>query len=106
MNQLRCGAGTCAANRDGFCCRPEIRVEGAHARSAKETCCDSFQEAIRGVTDMAMSRTPDPRSEILCEVPPCVHWCNGCCTAAEVRIDGADAAYAGETACESFQRRQ
>ena len=105
MNQLRCGAETCAANRDGFCCRPEIHVEGAHARTAKETCCDSFQEAIRGVTDMAMGQTPNPRSEVLCGAQPCVHWSNGCCTASEVHIAGSGAADAGDTACRTFRRR-
>ena len=49
MNQLRCSAGTCAANRDGLCCRPEIHVDGSRARASRETCCGSFQEEIRGV---------------------------------------------------------
>ena len=103
MNQLRCSAGTCAANRDGLCCRPELHVDGSRARASRETCCGSFQEEIRGVTDMVMGQTPDPRCEILCDAQNCVHWCNGCCAAAEVHIAGNGAADAGDTACRSFR---
>ena len=106
MNQLQCGVQTCAAWLEGQCCRPEIHVDGMRARASAETCCTSFQEEIPGTTAAVMGHTPNPVCDVLCTAQPCVHWCNGCCTAAEVRIDGGSAACEGDTACASFRKRK
>ena len=105
MNQLRCGVQSCAANREGCCCRPEIHVEGPRARASRETCCSSFQEELRGVTNNAVSQTPNPRCEVLCDAHKCLHNCNGCCCAPEVDIAGDGAQSSGETSCRSFRSK-
>ena len=105
MNQLRCGVESCATNRDGCCCRSEIRVDGESARASRDTCCSSFQLEVPGMTNNAVSQTPTPRSEVLCDAQRCVHNCNGCCCASTVDISGEDAVAAGETRCRTFRER-
>ncbi|MEA4823648.1 MAG: DUF1540 domain-containing protein [Clostridiaceae bacterium] len=105
MNQLRCGVETCATYRDGFCCRSEIRVDGSYARAPKDTCCSSFQQEVPGMTNNAISQSPNPRCEVLCDAWKCAHNSNGCCCASSVDITGSDACTSGETSCRTFRER-
>ncbi len=105
MNQLRCGVESCATNRDGYCCRSEIQVEGPSARASKDTCCSSFQQEVPGMTNNAVSQSPNPRCEVLCDVQSCVHNSNGCCGASGIDIAGNGASSRGETRCRTFRER-
>ena len=44
MPLLSCTARTCIYNKDEYCSKGDILVDGSEAKVADETCCRSFEE--------------------------------------------------------------
>ena len=47
MPELKCTVQTCMHNKDFYCDLNAITVGGNSAKTAEETCCDSFEEWLR-----------------------------------------------------------
>ena len=48
MPELKCTVQTCVHNNQFLCDLEKIQVGGDSAKTAQETCCDSFQERKEG----------------------------------------------------------
>ncbi len=105
MNTLRCDVGNCATNRDGYCCREAIQVEGDSARDSVETCCSSFREEIFGLSNDVIDQSPNPRCDVLCDAGRCLYNANGVCATDVVDIRGYGAENSGDTNCQTFRSR-
>ena len=48
MTILKCSAHNCYYNKDSLCSKGAINVEGADARYADDTACESFRDQKEG----------------------------------------------------------
>ena len=53
MPLLSCTARTCIYNKDEYCSKGDILVDGSEARVADETCCRSFEERGESASNKA-----------------------------------------------------
>lgn len=60
MPELKCTVQTCMHNKDFYCDLNAITVGGNSAKTAEETCCDSFEERKSGTYSNVMERRPRP----------------------------------------------
>lgn len=105
MTHLTCNATDCASNKNNCCCRPSIKVQGPCAEACCDTQCQSFCPNEPGCSNAADFSSPNPELNIKCSASHCVHYCNGCCDAESVHINGAGAQTLSETECSSFSAR-
>ncbi|MFR8032812.1 MAG: DUF1540 domain-containing protein [Lachnospiraceae bacterium] len=104
MSCLQCSVATCVHNSEHRCCKNEIIVEGAKARSIPETCCGSFDER-RGETFKNQFETPNTTAKISCEVCNCIYNKEHVCQAERVDIAGNGASAATQTECSTFRQK-
>lgn len=112
MPQLKCTVQTCVHNKQMLCNLDTIQVGGGHARTASETCCDSFQERQTGP---AMGRTTNaaidsiaendasPLTNIDCKAVECMYNDQCRCHAGRISVEGAQATEAQGTECATFE---
>lgn len=103
MPQLRCSVQTCVHNRQQLCSLDSIRVGGDHAKTAGDTCCDSFQERKGDGYSNAAKGTASPMTEIDCKAKECMYN-NSCrCDAGQINVEGSRAKDPKNTACATFE---
>ena len=56
MTSLKCSAHNCCYNKNSLCSRGSISVEGADARYADDTACESFRDQ----EECAVKNSADP----------------------------------------------
>ena len=56
MTSLKCSAHNCCYNKNSLCSRGAISVEGADARYADDTACESFRDQ----EECAVKNSADP----------------------------------------------
>lgn len=112
MPQLKCTVQTCVHNKQMLCDLDTIQVGGSQARSARETCCDSFQERQTGP---AMGRTMNvsysniaqndasPLTDIDCKAVECMYNEQCKCHAGRISVEGSQATEAEGTECATFE---
>ena len=104
MTILKCSATTCMYNQKELCSKGEIKVNGADARYADETCCASFDERTQGCATNKYE-TPNRALNVECEAESCVYNQSRKCTAQEISISGQGAKMASHTECASYRSR-
>ena len=57
MPLLSCTARTCIYNKDEYCSKGDILVDGSDAKVADETCCRSFEERGESASNSAAAES-------------------------------------------------
>lgn len=107
MPELKCTVQTCVHNRQFLCELDKIQVGGDSAKTAKETCCDSFQERKEGYTNSYSDSmgTASDTSQIDCKATECMYNHNCECNAGKISVEGSDACQCRGTECATFSCR-
>lgn len=110
MPELKCTVQTCVHNKQFLCDLDKIQVGGSSAKTAIETCCDSFQERKEsGYSNNASQSSSDvtgmasDRSCIDCKAEDCMYNCECECHAGKISVEGSNACDCKETECATFK---
>ena len=112
MPQLKCTVQTCVHNKQMLCDLDTIQVGGGLARSARETCCDSFQERQGGpamartsnkASDSIAENAASPLTDIDCKAVECMYNEQCRCRAGRISVEGSQATDAQGTECATFE---
>lgn len=117
MPELKCTVQTCTHNKKFLCDLEKIQVGGDSAKSARETCCDSFQERSGGATNSAsmdsMNSYANSTSDVTgnasdlsvvdCKATECMYNDNCQCHAGKISVEGSNANQAESTECATFK---
>lgn len=103
MTQLKCDARHCISNREGLCCRPDIQVGGSNATEYQQTCCESFRPINGNATNAMDYSHTNAQMPIHCSAVNCKYNKQRQCAADAVKVEGAAAEKAEQTACHTFQ---
>lgn len=103
MPLLSCTARTCVYNKDEYCSKGDIVVDGKNATVSDETCCSSFKER-RGDSVSNSTGCGCKTIYVDCKACDCTFNCDEKCEAEEITITGASALKPEETECRSFQK--
>lgn len=105
MTLLSCSAMTCFYNKDSYCSKGDIKVEGNQAQEACETCCSSFRECTEGCGKNSTSKGAE-RIQIDCSAEHCQYNENRNCVAGKVDISGTSAHSSDQTECSTFEKQK
>ncbi|MGM9971267.1 MAG: DUF1540 domain-containing protein [Anaeroplasmataceae bacterium] len=113
MSEIKCNATACGYNKERFCNKKVIKVEGLFSRSKLGTFCHSFKNTmLENITreeiaeDMYDSIATEPMEVMIsCSANYCVYNKNDYCQAKEIKVGGSNAKYRSETECDSFKLR-
>ena len=103
MTSLKCAAHNCCYNKNSLCSRGAISVEGADARYADDTACESFRDQ----EECAVKNSADPccgceTINIDCKAHNCTYNEHCKCTAASINVSGDNAHRCCDTKCDTF----
>ena len=104
MTRLDCTVSTCVHNAEKCCCKSGIFVEGAEAKTGRDTYCGSFEEN-KGNIFKNIFKTPESKLHIECDVVRCLYNDDHMCRAEKITIMGGGARSVGQTECGSFRER-
>ncbi|MBM6752633.1 DUF1540 domain-containing protein [Mediterraneibacter glycyrrhizinilyticus] len=102
MPELKCTVQTCVHNNQFLCALDQIQVGGDTAKTAQETCCDSFQERKEGSYSNVMEMASD-RASVDCKATKCMYNENCQCHAGKISVEGGDAHQCSGTECATFK---
>ena len=103
MPQLKCMVKTCAHNQNCLCSLDSISVGGNQAKTAEETCCDSFKEKTQRYTNsMKGDEKATETCSVTCQANDCVYNKNCRCQAGNVNVQGTGACNCSQTKCATF----
>lgn len=103
MPLLSCTTRTCMYNKDEYCSKGDILVDGDFAKTPDETCCRSFVERKEGA-DNSVAGTPSQSIAVDCRATKCTFNCREKCDADRITITGTGAMTSGDTKCGSFDK--
>ncbi len=109
MPELKCTVQTCAHNQQFMCKLDKIQVGGDQAKTARETCCDSFQERKEGMANSYSNSAGDVTGKasdcccIDCKATDCMYNSNCKCEAGKISVEGSNACQKESTECATFQ---
>ena len=103
MTLLKCSAHNCYYNKDSLCSKGSILVEGAEARYADDTACESF----RSQDECSAKNTMDSGCgcetiNIDCKAHNCTYNEHCKSTAASINVSGDNARRCCDTKCDTF----
>lgn len=101
MPELKCTVQTCLHNKNFYCDLGAIKVGGDSAKTAEETCCDSFEERKSG-TYSNVTGEAKPTSKIDCKATSCMYNEECKCHAGKISVEGSQACQCEETECATF----
>lgn len=108
MPELKCTVQTCMHNKQFLCDLDKIEVGGNSAKTATETCCDSFQERKDGGYTNSYSDVTGTASDcscIDCKATDCMYNSDCQCHAGKVSVEGSNACQCAATECATFKCR-
>jgi len=106
MPLLSCTARTCIYNKDEYCSKGDILVDGSDAKVADETCCRSFVERGESASNAAAAESCGCRTiDVDCRACTCTFNKEEKCHADKITITGGSACRCDETKCGSFEKR-
>ena len=73
MPELKCTVQTCVHNDQFLCNLEKIQVGGDSAKTAQETCCDSFQERKEGSYTNSAQQTASECASVDCRAVECMY---------------------------------
>lgn len=103
MPLLNCTARTCVYNKEEYCSKGDIVVDGSNAKVADETCCSSFVERSGNATNSASEGCGCKTIAVDCKACQCAFNNQEKCSADKITIAGASACNCNETKCGSFE---
>lgn len=104
MTLLKCSAHNCCYNRDSRCSRGSINMDGADARYADDTACESFRSQNEcSAKNSADSGCGCETVNIDCKAHSCTYNKHCKCTAASICVSGDHARECCDTKCETFE---
>lgn len=86
MPLLNCTARNCMYNKDEYCSKGDILVEGTTAETADETCCRSFVEKKDGTVNRAETGCACKTIEVDCKACDCSFNTQEKCSADKITI--------------------
>lgn len=104
MPELKCTVQTCVHNKQFLCDLDKIQVGGNQAKTARETCCDSFKERKGDCCSNVTGKASDV-TNIMCEARECMYNKECKCHAGKISVEGSNACKAENTECATFQCR-
>ena len=104
MTRLDCTVSTCVHYAEKCCCKSGIFVEGAEAKSGRDTYCGSFEEN-KGNFFKNVFKTPESKLHVECDVVKCLYNDDHMCRADHITIKGDGARAVGQTECGSFREK-
>lgn len=105
MTNLTCNVTNCINNKNTYCARAEIKVDGMNSRSKTDTCCRSFGDKGNSFTSSVDSDNAVKATDIHCDAENCIHNESCACVAESILVDGDGAGSSGETLCSTFHAR-
>lgn len=104
MPELKCTVQTCVHNNQFLCNLEKIQVGGDTAKTAQETCCDSFQERKEGsYMNNAAQQMASDRANVDCRATECMYNEKCQCYAGRISVEGGDAHQSSATECATFK---
>lgn len=104
MPELKCTVQNCTHNQNYYCNLDTIQVGGGQAKTASDTCCDSFEERKSGTyTNSTMEASP--LSTINCQAQECCYNDQCKCNAGKISVEGSGACNCKDTECATFRCR-
>lgn len=104
MPLLNCTATTCVYNKDKYCSKGDILVDGCSAKTSDETCCKSFTERKEGASNSVETGSASRTIAVDCKACDCTFNKSEKCGANEITITGTGACDCGDTKCGSFKK--
>lgn len=101
MPELKCTVQTCQHNKEFLCDLDTIQVGGMEARTARDTCCDSFQER-RGDQYSDITGNASDMTMIDCKAVECMYNRDCECHAGKISVEGSNARKNESTECATF----
>ena len=106
MPELKCTVQTCTHNHQFLCDLDQIQVGGDAAKTAGETCCDSFQERKEGsymnMAEDISAKKPSDTASIDCKAEECKYNKDCDCHAGKISVEGSTACHCSGTECATF----
>lgn len=102
MPELKCTVQTCVHNKQFLCDLDTIEVGGSDAKTARETCCDSFQERKDGTYTNVVEGTASDLTQIDCKAVECMYNKECKCHAGKISVEGSNACQCEGTECATF----
>lgn len=102
MTNLKCLAHNCGHNKDNYCCKDSILVEGKNAQTPAATSCASF--VLKEGKGCFEGECPSCSTNIECSAETCVFNEDKLCRATEIEVAGVEAISSDKTECESFKK--
>ena len=100
MPELKCTVQTCVHNNQFLCDLEKIQVGGDSAKTAQETCCDSFQERKEGsYMNYSGQQMASDCASVDCRAKECMYNENCQCHAGRISVEGGDARQSSATEC-------
>ena len=103
MTNLKCSVTNCGHNKDNYCCKESILVEGENASTPASTRCSSF---VYKPGDCFCGESPKNSSNIECSAETCVFNKNRYCEADSIHVGNEEAKKADATECDSFVKSE
>lgn len=110
MTHIKCSAKNCGYNKECYCNKQNVKVEGLFSRSKLGTFCQSFRNPIDSSEfkeEMASEMCEDGelKTNIGCSANYCEFNKENYCQAREINVGSKNAKYRSETQCDSFKLR-
>ena len=103
MTLLKCSAHNCCYNKNSLCSKGSINVDGAEARYADDTACESFRDQKDGAAMNAVdSGCGCETINIDCKAQECTYNNKCKCTASAIDVAGCSTDGCNETKCSTF----
>ena len=104
MPELKCTVQTCVHNNQFLCDLEKIQVGGDSAKTAQETCCDSFQERKEGsYMNYSGQQMASDCASVDCHAKECMSNENCQCHAGRISVEGGNARQSSATECATFK---
>ncbi len=113
MTNVKCSAVSCGYNKNRYCNKENLKVEGLFSRSKLGTFCQSFKnigDSASYAAEMAEEQFNNLNTEmnevyISCSANYCSYNESSRCHAKDIKVGSANAKYRSETQCDSFKLR-
>lgn len=102
MPLLNCTVKNCLYNKDEYCAKGDILVDGRTAKKSEGTSCKSFVERRESVSNSCGCGSATPHIQVECKACECTFNKEERCDAEEITIAGRNACKCSDTECGSF----
>ena len=102
MPLLNCTVKSCLYNKDEYCAKGDILVDGRTAKMSEGTSCKSFVERKENASNSCGCGSATPHIQVECKACECTFNKEERSDAEEITITGRNACKCSDTECGSF----